>query len=767
MGTQLGEAFVPIRATLDKLDGDLAAARGKVEGAMGKIGQAGKIAFDNIQKAGTIALVGIGALIGAVGVLGGLLATTIGPARDLNETMSKVGVVFGDSAGTVLAFGDTAAKALGMSKDAALTAAGTYGNLFRSMGMTEGASADMSVSLVQLAGDLSSFNNIPTAEVLEKLRAGLTGETEPLKVLGINISAAAIDAEAMALGLKKVNGELPPAAKAQATYSLILKQTTLAQGDFARTSEGLANQQRIAAAQVENLKAKIGTSLLPVVALAAQVFNNFLSSPTFQAGIDAVTAGISSVVDAVGAFLNNLSMGTDPIEAFGYSLYSLFGFDIGNQFIEIANSVKAFIEQVIAVVTPIWEAITGFVSWQDVLIALGIAIAAVIIPIIISFISSILPIVAAVVGLIAVIALLRNAWENDWGGIRTALTDFWNNTGKPALEALWEWLSINIPIAIQVLSDFWTNVLQPAIAAVWNWLSTVLIPFIKDVLYDWIYEKLPSALKTLSDFWTNTLKPAIMDVWNWLNTVLIPFIRDTLVPWLETNIPLAIQTLQGWWDNLVKTVTTVYDYISGTFIPTLTNLGDLIGTVLAGIVGTFIELLTGKTSLKDAFTKVYNYVKDFFSPIIGGLVDLFEKTVPGPIKTFITDVLGKLKKAFDGIKDAIQFVIDKIVALIDWFKKVEAALPPWMKPGSPTPWEIGLRGVVKQFKELDTLTGSMPLFNGLGAVMPAMAAAGSEAPQDTGMGSSSYTANTTIYTNRDPLRVLHASRHLDKLGRLR
>lgn len=187
----------------------------------------------------------------------------IDAASDLNETVSKSRVVFEDMSSSVERMGNTSATALGLSKNEAIAAAATYGNLFTSMGMTTQESAAMSTNLVKLAADFASFNNIPVAEALDKIRAGLVGETEPLKSLGVNINEASIKAEALAMGLYKGTGALSASAKAQASYNLILKQSTNAQGDFARTASGAANQQRILDAQLKDLTATLGQQLLP------------------------------------------------------------------------------------------------------------------------------------------------------------------------------------------------------------------------------------------------------------------------------------------------------------------------------------------------------------------------------------------------------------------------------------------------------------------------------------------------------------------------
>lgn len=206
---------------------------------------------------------------------------SITAASDLAESTSKAEVVFGKSADAVKKFGQTAATSLGMSQQQATEATATFGNLFVSMKIGQPQAAKMSTTMVQLAADLASFNNASPEETLLALRSGLVGETEPLRRFGINLNAATLKAEAAALGLGKIGPTLTSNQKAQAAYSLILKQSTTAQGDFARTSEGLANQQRILAAQTEDAKAAIGEVLLPAV-LAVTGFLNESAIPALK-----------------------------------------------------------------------------------------------------------------------------------------------------------------------------------------------------------------------------------------------------------------------------------------------------------------------------------------------------------------------------------------------------------------------------------------------------------------------------------------------------
>jgi hypothetical protein len=202
-------------------------------------------------------------------------------ASDLAESQSKVGVVFGDSAKLVNDFAKTSATSFGITKQAALEATGTYGNLFQAFGVGQGEAATMSTTLVALAADLASFNNTTIDDAILALRSGLSGETEPLKKYGIAINDVRLKEEARNMGLYKGTGALSVTAKTQAAYALILKDSTLAQGDFERTSGGLANQQRILKAQLSDVTAQIGSVMIPAF-LGAVSFINDSMLPAFR-----------------------------------------------------------------------------------------------------------------------------------------------------------------------------------------------------------------------------------------------------------------------------------------------------------------------------------------------------------------------------------------------------------------------------------------------------------------------------------------------------
>lgn len=212
----------------------------------------------------------------AAGAVAGTLAlgkALVRSASDTQEQVSKTLAVFGASGKAVDKWSRTMTTSFGISRRSALEFAGSFGALMRPAGILEGQAAKMSKSLTELAGDFASFYNASTEEALTAIKSGLVGETEPLRRFGVMLNAASIEAKAVEMGLGKVGEKLTSGAKMQATYALILKQSTLAQGDFARTSGGLANQQRILRASLDDTAGTFGRVLLPPLTGAVKAIN--------------------------------------------------------------------------------------------------------------------------------------------------------------------------------------------------------------------------------------------------------------------------------------------------------------------------------------------------------------------------------------------------------------------------------------------------------------------------------------------------------------
>jgi hypothetical protein len=190
----------------------------------------------------------------------------VGAASDMNETVSKTGVIFGDSAGAILKWSESAADKMGLSKQAALDAAGGFAIFGQAAGLQGKNLEDFTTGLVGRASDLASFYNTSTEDAAAAIQAALRGETEPIRRYGVMLDDATMRQKAFEMGLiSSVKEGLDPSQKALVAQQLILDKTSVAAGDFERTSDGLANKQRILSAKFQDLKAKLGAGLLPIV----------------------------------------------------------------------------------------------------------------------------------------------------------------------------------------------------------------------------------------------------------------------------------------------------------------------------------------------------------------------------------------------------------------------------------------------------------------------------------------------------------------------
>jgi len=194
----------------------------------------------------------------------GFLKNTINAASDLDESTSKSRVVFGEYFQDIKKFSDGAAKGIGMSKNEALSAASTFGSLFKNIGVGGKQVARMSEASTRLAQDFASIHNMGTGDAQQALMSIFRGETEPAGRLGMMIDEVTLKNKALQMGLiKTTKGALPKAIKTQAIYATVLEQSKDAQGDFARTSGGFANQMKLLSAGWTDLSAKAGKVFLP------------------------------------------------------------------------------------------------------------------------------------------------------------------------------------------------------------------------------------------------------------------------------------------------------------------------------------------------------------------------------------------------------------------------------------------------------------------------------------------------------------------------
>jgi len=267
-----------------------------------KVGSSATSAGDKV-KAGGAKMASIGKLAAGGAAIAGVALFKLGldatsAASDLNETLSKSNVIFGKNAKAIEKWANGSAKNFGLSKSEALAAASGFGDMFSQIGFTGDQAAKQSKNVVQMAADLGSFNNLETSDVLDRIAASMRGEFDSLQAVIPNINAARVETEALTMTGKKNAKELTAQEKATATLAIIQKDGARAMGDFARTSDGAANKQRIMTARLKDTQARVGMMLMPLRQLALDGFGKVLDitdrigkSKKFQAFMVAVKDG--------------------------------------------------------------------------------------------------------------------------------------------------------------------------------------------------------------------------------------------------------------------------------------------------------------------------------------------------------------------------------------------------------------------------------------------------------------------------------------------
>ena len=341
-------------------------------------------------------------------------AAMVKAASDLEESANAVNVVYGDSAKIIEDYGKTVATTAGMATSDFNQIAATTGAFLKNVGFDLQGAAEETITLTERASDMASIFNTDVNQALQAILSGLKGEFNPLEQFGVKMNAAMIEAKALSMGLvdtavdmgkvdkasfnlemaladtaKKqekfgegsievrkalqkeadaqealekammgATGDITDTMKAQAALALVYEQTDQFAGDFANTSDGLANSTRIVTAQLKDQAAALGAELLPYVLQVVQ--------------------GIAGLVEKFQAL-------TPEQKKFGL-----------------------IIAGVLAVIGPLVTFIGGLVTAISAAIPVITAIAGVL-----TF-----PLIAIILAVIAVVALLVAAWANNWGGIR-------------------------------------------------------------------------------------------------------------------------------------------------------------------------------------------------------------------------------------------------------------------------------------------------------------------------------------------------------------
>lgn len=311
--TQVGGVYVDIGADINNLKKGLQEAEKATEKTAKTMSQKLTAAGEKMAKAGKGLTVGL-----TLPILGvGTAMTKM--AMDAEESENLFEVSMGNMKEAGRAWSEDLREQLGLNAYETRKMLSTFNVMLDSMGLGEQAAFDMSKGLSQLAYDMASFYNLDPDEAFMKLQAGISGEIEPLKRLGIIVNENTINQVALQHGIIKTGETLTEQQKVQARYIAIMEQTEKAQGDLARTQDSATNQIRKLKSQLAETAVEFGKQLLPVLQKGLEVFQkiteklanlsdeqkqNILKWAAIAAAVGPVLLGVGKILIVIPKIMN-------------------------------------------------------------------------------------------------------------------------------------------------------------------------------------------------------------------------------------------------------------------------------------------------------------------------------------------------------------------------------------------------------------------------------------------------------------------------------
>lgn len=630
----------------------------------------GRRAGEGIGRSVFGGIVGAWAAIGGTEMVGSFLKGAVTNASDLNETLSKSTVIFGDQMGAMDAWAGNASRTVGLSRSAALAAAAGFGDMFTQLGFTGDAAASMSREVVQAAADLGSFSNLDTADVTERISAAFRGEYDSLQAVIPNISAARVEQEALAMTGKDAADSLTAQEKAAAVLAIVQRDGARAMGDFERTSSGAANMSKIVRAELEEQSAAFGQRLLPAwTGFLGFVANTALPGLTnLSTGLDGVFSILargdfsgaantfgwaedSAAVDMLFSIREGLiAIGQETAPVFGGlldalaplwpALSDLVGL-LARATAETGVSTWGLLLDIVSALTPIigglaiaigavvdwlgqnqWlvnAVVIGITAWTVAQWALNVALTA-------NPIGIIIVAIGALIGAIVWIATQTTFFQDVWNGAMTVIG------------AVATWL--------------WENVLNPvftAIGAVFDWIyNTIIVPVVTGIM---LYIGLWAAVITW--LWETAISPAINAIgqvfqWVWAS-VISPVVNaiGAAFQWVWSSI---ISPVAGFIGSTINAVGAVFSWLwSSAISPAINAVGGAISWVWNSLISpVFNAIGNAVRTVGDTFRNIFGAIGGFIQNAFSGALN----AVRGPINGIIGLVNGAVR-ALNGISVTI------------------------------------------------------------------------------------------------------------------
>lgn len=540
---------------------------------------------------------------------------------DLQETINKVDVSFGNSSGTVKAWAQDSIKSMGLARQSALDATALFGDMGTGMGQTQEEASKMSMGLTQLGADMASFKNVSFERAQTALAGIYTGETEALKGLGIVMTQANLESFAMSQGIKKNIQDMSQAELVQLRYAYVMSVTKNAQGDFARTSDGIANKTRMSGERMKELSAQIGEKVAPAFNKLLEVGNKILD---WFNGLTDTQKNVILIVVAVVAALGPLIMIIGNVITVVKALNVAFTFLAANPIILVITAIALAIAAAAFLIWKNWDKISKFFVdlWKTVSKAFS------------DFISWVGGIFKPVVDtIIKIWEAISGFFTGLWNGIKgafNAVVEFIKKWGLTILAVIFWPFSL----AVGLIITFWEPI-KAFFAGVWAFIVAVFTPIVQ--FFQWYFS---TAFNIVVTIW-NALVGFFQGVWNGIVAIfsaVVGFYANVFgTAW---NIVVSIwSAVTGWfagiWNGIVAVFTPVVNFFSNIFSSAwnaITGVFSAVGGFFRGVWNTIVSIFTNiGTSVGNAIGGAFKSVVNGILSGAVGIINGFINTINGAI----------------------------------------------------------------------------------------------------------------------------------------
>ncbi|MBP1999759.1 methyl-accepting chemotaxis protein [Paenibacillus shirakamiensis] len=632
-------------------------------------------------------------------------------ASDLQEVQNVVDVTFGSMAQDINNWSKTTLNSFGLSELSAKRYSSTLGAMMKSSGLAGVQMETMSKKLTELSADMASFYNLSTDEAFEKIRSGISGETEPLKQLGVNMSVANMEAYALSQGIKTSWEKMDQASQTLLRYNYLLSVTGDAQGDFARTSGSWANQVRLMGEQWNIFKGTMGAGFINILTpilkglnwiigklqIAAAYFKAF-TELIFGNAASSSSAPVTNALGDMGSAADNTA---GSMDAAGKATDKA-----GKKTKKAAKDVKgslASFDQLNTLTQSTADAAKDAAKGAAGLGGIGAGLGSMGDLDLSTPSIDVDPIKQQVADLMnSLKASFNSIWnfiKTGWAGMRPALQPFVDMMPpiKRSVESIGQTFKtlmnkVLVPMAKYVVGDFipsivvgFTKAFAPVIAKeiVWTFAefdktfknstnesiklwNTVWLPSLEQVKNAFV-SAMPQIASALDSLLTNTLNPFSDFIMNGFAIPIGTTLAETLVPIFTDTLVWAIQTFATTFTNAVNAINDVWtttlfpalQQLRDTFMDVIPQIGKSIQSLLDNTIKPFVEY-----ALNDFIIPIVNAVVKTLAPIFTDVLVLAFKEAAKTFKWAVDLINDIFKTTFKPVFDLIKQIVQDTLQIV-------------------------------------------------------------------------------------------------------